>query len=353
MNADLIRVSDRYSVRATTPEDGPAIVALMAAVGLRPNVESQHLHWRYWQEREDWHGSRSYVLTDGRALLAHAALIPLHHETTGRQLSVAHLIDWAARPGEPGTGVMLLRHLATRSDALIGIGGSEATLRLLPILGFQKCGSVRAYVRTLRPLKLLDDASRLSWKLLPRVARSAAWCLTAPPASGHQWRARQVASDHLRELAPLVARTRGAVPAFARTEAHLRYMLRCPIVPMECFVVEQDDRPRGYFILAFAQPQARLVDAGLDSDAPADWRALIACAVLESKRNTQIAEIATWASDSTLSRCLEESGFHARFALPIQVRSRNKAGFAPTALRVHMVDSDAAYLHEGAGVLWA
>lgn len=325
----------------------------MADVGLRPTVEPRHLHWRYWQEREDWRGSRSYVLTDGRALLAHAALIPLSYDLQGRHLKVAHLVDWAARPGSPGTGAMLLRHLAAGVDALIGIGGSDATLRILPVLGFEKCGSVRAYVRTLRPLKLLSETSRLSWRLLPRIARSAAWCLTAPRIGDLQWQACRVPADHIGDLAPLIARTQGVASAFERSAAHLAYVLTCPIIPMECFVVEEGANPRGYFILAFAGCQVRLVDVRLDTDAPADLRALIQCVVREAKRNPGAAELATWASDPTLSQCLEECGFHARFALPIQVRNRKAPGFLPTSLRVHMLDSDAAYLHEGPEVLWA
>src|SRR6185312_10254298 len=63
-------------VRPSRPEDGPAIVALMRSVGLEPHEDPRHLHWKYWQERADWPGSRSFVLTDGRDLLAHLAIVP-------------------------------------------------------------------------------------------------------------------------------------------------------------------------------------------------------------------------------------------------------------------------------------
>ena len=353
MKPDPIEASSPYSVRASTPEDGPAIVALMAEVGLRPNVEPRHLHWRYWQEREDSPGPRSYVVSDGSALLAHAALIPLSYEVQGHHLRMAHLIDWAARPGEPGTGAMLLRHAAARSDAMIGIGGSEATLKILPLLGFKTCGSVTGYVHTLRPLKLIAAASQPSWRLIPRIARSAVWCTTAPRIANNRWRARRIPADQLRELAPLLAGRGGSVSAFERSDALLRYMLSCPIVPMECFVVEQGANPRGYFILAFVHHQARLVDARVDTDAPADWRALIHCAVLEAKRDTAVAELATWGSDAMLAQVLEECGFHARFTMPFWARSRKTATFPPPIFRVQMLDSDAAYLHQGRGALWA
>lgn len=352
MKPDPIRVSSRYSVRATLPEDRPAIVALLRDLGLEPNAEPMHLRWKYWQERADCREPRSYVVTDGSALLAHAALIPLSYQAEGRELRAAHLIDWAARPGEPGTGAMLLRHAAACSDALIGIGGSDATIKILPVLGFKKCGAITGYVRTLRPLKLLAYAARPSWRLAPRVARSALWCMTAPAQGFEQWRVRRIHSEQLGEILPLLRHGSGAVPAFERSEGLLRYVLSCPVVPMECFAVEQGAGPRGYFILASVHGQARLVDAKLDSDAPADWRALIACAVREAKRDKAVAEIVTWASDSTMSQCLRESGFHPRFVAPFWARSRNTSAFPPSPFRVQMLDSDAAYLHEGRGALW-
>ena len=353
MTADPVRVAGRYSVRATTPEDGPEIVALMADAGLRPNAKPQELQWKYWQHRDDWVGPRSYVVSNGRALVAHAALIPLHCGGQGRRLRVAHLIDWAARAGEPGTGLMLMKHVAALTDALIGIGGSEATLKLLPHVGFRRCGVATGLVRALSPLKLLKDTARPSWRLLPRVARSALWRMTAPRPDCPQWQIRRLAADQLHTLGPFFSRSRGAVTAFERSEAELSYTLSCPIVPMELFVLEQGGSPRGYFMLAFVSRQVRLVDYSVDSDAPADWRALIQCAVHQAMQKRAVAELATWGSDPMLSACLEECGFHPRFSLPILIRGGKALDLSAAALRVQMLDSDAAYLTGDGPMLWA
>lgn len=353
MSPDSVEAARRHFLRATTPEDGPAIAALMAEVGLRPNLEPRHLYWRYWQPREDWCDARSYVITDGSALLAHAALIPLSYEADGSRLRIAHLIDWAARPSEPGTGGRLLRHIAASTDAMIGTGGSDDTRKILPILGFRQCGARTGHVRTLRPLKLLADAASPTWRLLPRVARSAVWCVTARGAPHSQWRASRLPADRLRELSPLLTRADGPVPAFERTVSLLQYMLACPIVPMECFIVEQGASLRGYFMLAFVHGQARLVDARVVTEAPEDWKALIECAVSMAKLDPAVAEIAAWSSEPLLSRCLAECGFHARFSMPLWIRSRKTAAFPPPSFRVQMLDSDAAYLYEGRGALWA
>lgn len=353
MSSDPIRGPGRYSVRATTPEDGPEIVALMADAGLRPNVEPKDLHWKYWQRRVDWAGPRSYVVGNGRALLAHAAVIPLSCEREGRRLKFGHLIDWAARAGEPGTGLMLMKHVATLCDALIGIGGSDASLKLLPHVGFRQCGAATGYVRTLRPLKLLNDVSRPNWRLLPRMARSAIWRMTAPRPNCNHWQPRRVLADQLDAFASIFSRSRSAVTAFGRSEGELAYMLSCPIIPMEFFVLEQGGRLRGYFILAFAACQARLVDFRVDSDEPADWRALIQCAVHQAMQKKAIAELVTWGSDPMLSTCLEECGFHPRSTVPVLVRSGKGIDLSRATMRVQMLDSDAAYLTGEGQLLWA
>lgn len=325
----------------------------MAEAGLHPNAEPQELQWRYWQERTDWKGPRSYVLTDGARLLAHAALIPLKCEVDGRHLEAAHLIDWAARPGEPGVGAMLLRHVLQVVDAVIDIGGSEASRQLLPHLGFQECGQATGYVRSLHPLRLLASEARPSLRLMARIGRSALWSMGAPrPRQGAGYSVRKVSIQGLRELSPLFAKARRAPLAFERSEALLVYMLSCPIAPMECFLVERSSGPAGYFILASVGPQARLVDIQSQSEAPADLRCLLQCAVDQAGRNAAAVELATWGSDPALSERFEECGFHPRFSLPIWVRS-GRMDFSPARLRVHLMDSDAAYLYEGGGSLWA
>jgi hypothetical protein len=353
MKPDSVEASSRYTVRATTPEDGPEIVALMADAGLQPNVRPQDLQWKYWQQRTDCVGPRSYVVSDGRAVLAHAAIIPLGCERDGRRLRVAHLIDWAARAGEPGTGLMLMRYVATLTDALIGIGGSDASLKLLPHVGFRQSGVVTGYVRTLHPLKLLGDASRPNWRVLPRLARSALWRIAAPRPDGNRWQARRISADQLETIAPAFSKSPGRVTAFERSEAELGYMLSCPIAPMELFVLEQGGSLRGYFMLAFVSCQARLVAAWVDSDAPVDWTLLVQCAVRQAMQKKAIAELVTWGSDPMLSACLVACGFHPRSTAPILVRSSKAIDLAAAALRVHMLDSDAAYFHTGGRVLWA
>lgn len=337
-------------IRASTPQDAAAIVALMADAGLRPNTDPQHLYWKYWQERQDWSGPRSYVLTDGDTLLAHGALIPAHCSCEPGRLKIVHMIDWAARRSEPGVGVTLMKYVGNLVDGLLGIGGSATTLKIMPLMGYRPYGLVTGYVRPLHTLRLLHGGP--DWKVLPRMARSAMWRLTAPRLVRGEWRARRIEPGDIGQIATALPTRGRKFDLLERTEALMCHALACPIVPMELYALERSGRVHGYFLLSYAPRQARLVDSWVASDDPADWRALIHCAVREARRNGDVAELVTWANDPLLAQSLIESGFRARLTLPVYLRP-TKPGVAPEMLRVQMLDNDAAYLHEGRPELWA
>ena len=342
----------RRWVRSSTPEDAPAIAALMSEAGLRSNTDPQHLHWKYWQERPEWTGSRSYVLTDGREVLAHGAVIPATCRAGSGRLRMAHMIDWAARPSEVGMGVALMKNVGQLTEALYAIGGSEVTMRILPQIGYRTVGTVTGYVRPLSPVRLWREAGRRTWRIVPRMARSSFWMLTASRPSLRGWSARPLSAGEIDRIAPVMPQPRRGLAVLERGEALFRYMLACPIVPMKLFGLEYAGRVRGYFLLSLVPGQARLADAWVDSDELSDWRALVGCAVVEAMRHGQAAELAAWASDPLLAQALVDNGFHARFSLPIMLRA-GAQGMPEGAPRMQMLDNDALYLHEERGQLWA
>jgi hypothetical protein len=85
----------------------------------------------------------------------------------------------------------------------------------------------------------------------------------------------------------------------------------------------------------------------MESEDAADWRALIHCAVRQAKRNPRAAELAAWASDPALSRCLLECGFHTRGLFQAQLLARDLSNFPSAIVRLQMLDNDAAYRHPG------
>jgi hypothetical protein len=343
----------RCAGRPSTPADVPAITELLAQAGLHPNMEPQDLHWKYWQPRADWPGPRSFVLTDGSTILAHGGIIPGSYVWESHRLSTVHVIDWAASPREIGAGVALMNYLGQQAEALLAIGGSAQTLQILPRIGFRAAGMVTGYVRALSARRLLRYARPRNWRLVPRVARSVAWRLAAPAAApGDGWVARRIAGDDLERISvvfPVPARGTGT---FARSAELFSYTLACPIVPMRLYSVERAGRVRGYFMLAAAPGQVRIVDCWMDSDRPADWRAMVHCAIEEAGHDPQAAEVVVWASDPLLAECLRASGFHARLETAILLRSTNGAAVPATPVRAQMLDNDAAYLHVSRSELW-
>lgn len=349
----------RSSIRPATPEDAPALHALMVEAGLRAaHTRPEHLDWKYWRERPDWPGPRSFVMTRGDELLAHAAVVPgavLTEQPGGtpKRVRTLHMIDWAARPTATGSGVSLLKYLGQRADALLAIGGSAQTLQLLPHLGFRPSGAAACYVRPLHPLRILTPSVHPLSRLLPRLARGIWWKLRAPAGGAPGWGVRRMQTrdlSYVRSVLPAPVRD---IAVFERGEDLFRYALECPIAPMDLYVIERDGRARGYFLLSFALRQVRLADYWIGSQDPADWRALIQCAVREAMKHPYAAELAVWASDAVSSARLLECGFHLRGTLPVQVLAPRNPEVAACTLRVQMLDNDAVYWHGQRPAFWA
>jgi hypothetical protein len=341
------------SIRATTPEDIPRLHELMVEAGLAPNFEPEHLRWKYWQERADFPGPRSFVMTRGSDILAHAAIVPGVCLFGGERVRTVHLIDWAARPSAPGAGVALLKHLGQTADALLAIGGSAQTLRVLPHLGFRRWGDATGYVRTLHPLRILTPSANPVRTLGPRVVRSMLWELAAPSSRVRGWTVRRLARNEMAQVSTVLPKSTDDLVVFERNAALFEYCLSSPISSMTFHVLERGGRVRGYFLMSYAFRQARLADCWIDSDDPADWCALIKSAVHEAKQHPQAAELIAWGSDVVLSRRLLECGFHARGAVPIQVDAPRYPSLHECAVRVQMLDNDTAYRHAGRNEFWA
>lgn len=321
---------------------------------MQPHADPRHLHWKYWRTLPEWPESCSYVLSSGKDIQAHGAVVARTCRWAGQRGRVIHMIDWAARRPEVGTGVALMKQVGQRVDFLLGIGGSPHTLKLMPRIGYQPCGEVTGYTRALSPLALLRRPTRPRWKLLPRFTRSALWSLTAPGGDVGDWQERRIEPEEVHRLASVLPRERAGMVVFERSEALLRHMLDCPIVPMELYAMEErEGRVGGYFLLSYAPGQARLADCWMESEDAADWRALVHLAVRRAQAKGGLAELVTWSSDPQLAQALEDCGFHSRLRLPIYLRSSGGMEVPREGLRIQMLENDAAYLYFGRNELWA
>ena len=243
-----------------------------------------------------------------------------------------------------------MKQVRRRTQALLSIGGSAHTLSIVPHMGFKPLDHVTGYALPLHPLRRVSGSVV---GLLPRLARSYAWKLTAPAARAPGWRVRPIIASDLARIAHVFPVARTGMALLERSVELFRYVLSCPIVPFSLFAVERAGQIEGYFLLATAPGQVRIADCWMSSEEPAAWRALILCAIAQAKQDPQAAEVVAWANDRLLTAALGACGFHARFRVPVQILPANEAAMPPVPLRVQLLDSDAAYLNPRERVFWA
>lgn len=345
----------RINIRPSVPTDAPAIVELLAAAGLTPSVEPRELDWKYWQQRQDWAGARSFVASHDTRILAHAAVVPGICVTDSHRVTVLHLIDWAARADAAGVGISLMMHIARLADALLAVGGSNQARQILPHFGFRSCGTVQGYVRVLRPLRFSGAVGAAAWKLPMRLVRRCMWRLSydVPVAEPAGWSVTRVALDEVAGLVDTLPRSSAGMAVFERSEGLFSHMLRCPIVPMELYALKSQDQVQGYFLLAFAPGQTRIVDCRVASDEPAAWHALLQFASLQARRQPGVGELVAWSSDPIMGRALVAGGFHRRNQQPILLRHVAGDAIMSMPLRVQMLENDTAYQNHRFTELWA
>jgi hypothetical protein len=342
----------KATVRPSAVEDGPAIMELLLETGLDSNADPAAQCWKYWQVRDDTSEPRSYVMLRDSKIIAHAGVVPGRYASTAQRIPMGHAIDWSARREFPGAGVALMRGIAQRSGALLAIGGTRQTRTILPILGFRNCGTLRRYVRTLRPLQLLRN--RNDWRSIVRLIRNTAWTWAAPSGISSNWSVRSLKADQVATIAEVLPKPTSKIAVLERSVDFFRYLLACPILPIELYAAYRRQQLCGYFALALAGAQARLIDVWATSGEPLDWKDLLLSAVREAQRRPQIAEIVVWSSTPHLSERLERCGFHARVSQGVQWLGEGGPLGAASTLHLQMLDNDAAYLHHpGRDELWA
>ncbi len=343
--------------RSTSPRDAGAISAFLQrvlAIGPEhPVIEPRHLHWKNWEDRPEWSGSRGYVITRENEIVAHGTVVPLGLEWEDKRLKVVYLIDWAADPKSVGSGVSLMQRIGHLADAIIAIGGSEMTQKILPGLGFKIRGAVTLYAMPLRPMKRLARETKLDLRSGARFARSMLWWLQTPSGQVDGWEVRRISPDQLAQTAILWPGRKPEIAFFERSAEAMSYFLRCPAAAMEIHVVMKAGSIRGYFLLAFALAQARIVDLWMDSADREDWRTLVQLAVRTAKQNSEVAEVVSMGNDSLTSQGLLHCGFHTRGRAPFFLRARAGSDFPDVPIRFQMIDGDESYRHSGRNEFWA
>jgi hypothetical protein len=348
----------RIEFRSTTGDDEGTIVALLQeSLGMKPDhpmLERRHLHWKYWEPREDWHGSRSYALTKDGRIVAHGAVVPCECVWGSHRIRMLHVIDWAGKSDARGSGAAIMQHIAKLGDAIVTSSGSEMALPLLPHLGFKHSGTVvKRYVRPLRPLIQLLDANKLTWRLVPQFLRNVAWTLTAPSDGSGPWQAHHIDIDDLANTPIPWPSAKNGTAVLVRTAGVMKYLLRCPASPMNFYAIEREGSLQGYFVLGHVPAQVRLVDCWIDSAEDVAWIALVNLAVKHARKTSRAAEVVAISSEPLLSDALLKCGFHTGPGRPLFLRARGETPIPDVNIRIQMIEDDTAYLHDGNSSIWA
>jgi hypothetical protein len=245
------------------------------------------------------------------------------------------VLDWAS--SAPGMGVALMNQMSKIADVVLGVGGSEDTLRVLPAMGFKHHGTARIYARVLRPWGQFRTRRFDGARAIARLLRNTEWS-RAPAASEAGWTCSPAMPAALEGDAE-------DYPASRHSAGFLEFMLRCPGAEVRYFALSQNGSPQGYFMLSRVGGQCRLADLRIRSPKSEDWIAAYATAVRAAARNRESYELATYAAVPLVHNALEANGFRMRGEMPVLALDRKNLLAGAPHLHLSMLDDDSGYLN--------
>jgi len=335
-----------FAVIPAARQDLPGVTRFLASIfaeNLSPAVlHPRFLEWKFFADRRDWEGARSYVVKQEQQVVAHVCVWPMMFTAGQRKIRSCHLIDWAASPAAPGAGAFIYQHLMQLAGTVIAVGGSEHARRVLPKLKFRPHGSLEVYARVVRPWKQFRLRPRASrWKDLARLGRNTLWSLRPLPVESG-WSALPVSQadsrfESMQVSLSICCRTQKSSDA-------MNYFLACPTARCSLFYLLRNREASGYFVLSQLGGQCRIADLYVGSEDQSAWEAAFRIAARTAAESPETCEITAASSLPWLSRLLSEEGFKMRNVKPILLFDP-ESNFANTPpLYVQFIDSDAFFL---------
>ncbi len=333
----------KMDVRATTPRDAAVLSDFLERVlQLRRGASllmAPHMAWKYWTDRPDWPGSRSFVAQHESTIVAHGAAWPVRVNVGGESIAAIHVIDWAARPDYPGAGIWLLRQMARKVKLIVATGGSEIAQRILPVIGFRQHGEVAWYARPVRPFGQVLTASTRDWRTAARWLRNTFWRLWPPITIPAGWSAVPLVLDEVTE--GLWPRPSPTMAVTARDAGVYQYALEAPVVRHRLLGLQRRGQLVGFFCLAYPPHVARIADLWLASTDVQDWVAGFRTATALAARDRDVYEISACASTTLGKEALTRAGFRLRDHSVLSLFG-DATILQGCELHVQMLDSDAS-----------
>lgn len=334
----------------TLASEQPALIEFLSRVfAAGPQLNSfqpRVLEWKYFSPHPEWPHPRSFLLKNKQEIVAHGGVWPFRLRVDGSDVQAIHLIDWAGSAAFLGAGVHILRNIAVMCDVMVTVGGSQDTRKILPKLGYRHGGTLRRYVRVVRPWLQVRTRQSHDWKSPLRFLRSSIALFKPLPEIPRAWRVDKVA-EFKAEIEPLLQPCRSSQPIpSARTAANLNYVLTCPAAEFSAYVVsEEGGPPLGYFIVSKIGRQARIVDIGTYKD---DVRLLLSvcnAAAQRAGRDPDIAEMVAGTSSENLGPIFQQLGF--RLCREDEILYYDRCNLLPpdTRLDLNLIDGDHSFIY--------
>jgi hypothetical protein len=341
-------LGQRIEFRPATPRELPALSTFLARRFQLGDgaalIDGRHLAWKYWSERGDWSGPRSFTARHEGAIVAHAAVWPMRIRVVDGIVPAVHLIDWAASPQYSGAGIWLVRQIRAMVPAMIATGGRDITRRILPAIGFRAHSELSVFARPVRPLRqTITSPAGNHWKLPARLARNAVWALSNPASWPRGWSATRLMPERIPDhLWPRASQTTAVA---ARDADVYRYFVDSPSTRHTMLGLERGGELVGYCCLSFIGHLARIADLWLPSNRVADWREAFKTAVAAAADEPGVYEVSAWASTALGRDALTGAGFRERdrstislFGDPVLQGQRE--------IHIQMIDCDASFLSD-------
>lgn len=333
------------TIRPTEPKDLPQLAKFLIRVyqfpASDPHADEKFLQWKYLSPILSWQ-LRSYLLERDAQIVAHCGLHPITFcLPDGTKVNSGTMMDWAAEHEAAGAGVRLFRKLGEMLPTSFAIGGTPNARLLHPRMGYRHKGEVPTYTAWLRPFR--EFRTRL------RTRKSA---LRLLHGLTHSVRNREGASagwDFVivnrfdDAILPILRRKSRSWTYCQRDLADLNHLLNCPRPKMQGFLLMCHAGVMGYFVIANAGWESRLIDLDVNSGDINDWNLACATMTRAAKLAPEACRIRTLASFPILREALEWNGYWPQYTEPLVVYDPSNSLDHAFPMSIQLFDGDAGY----------
>jgi hypothetical protein len=307
-----------------------------------PHTTADSWRWKYLAAGPVWDGPRAFVVEDDGAIVAHAGFSPaVFVGPDGATITSLTVTDWAAEPSAPGVGVVLYSHLIRRAETSFLMGGAEITRTIVPKLGFRPLAEATVYARWIRPWREFLGREK-NVRALQRLAHGIIHSATEESIDRGAWRTTPVSRFDER-VAPVLNFQPLGKSIFRRTVGALNHMLDCPLVRMRGYSLTENDRLRGYAIVAYLGWEARIVDIRIDSERSDEWAWAYGAVASTAREDRSVCRIRAMVAIDVQAQALQRNGFWINQREPFLLFSPKKR--LPTLpLDLQYFESDLAFV---------